>query len=389
MKVLYLDWPCFGGENIVYTLTKEMGHEVIRFSHPDFKERDSEDFLQKFDATIEGLEIDCAFSYNFYPLMAEGCHKHEIKYISLVYDSPFVKLYSYKITYPENYCFLFDYQQYIELKNGGINTVYYHPLPVNSELIDIILQEPYDEDKLKCDVSFVGALYNEDHNMYDRMAEKLDDFTRGYLDGLMQSQLAVSGVSFVESMLKGKVLDAMQSVENYAPCRDGVEPLSYVFANYHMARKMTSMERIKLLNAVADRFPLKLFTLDPKATVKNAINCGTVDYYMEMPVVFHESKININISLRSIKSGIPLRCMDILGAGGFLLTNYQEDFLRHFVPGEDYVYFEDEADMLAKIEYYLSHEEERAAIARNGHEKARANHNYKITLEELFEVALQ
>ena len=44
-----------------------------------------------------------------------------------------------------------------------------------------------------------------------------------------------------------------------------------------------------------------------------------------MPYVFRNSRINLNITLRSIKSGIPLRCMDIYGAGGFLLSNYQTD----------------------------------------------------------------
>ena len=34
----------------------------------------------------------------------------------------------------------------------------------------------------------------------------------------------------------------------------------------------------------------------------------------------------------ALKSGIPLRCMDICGAGGFLLSNYQADLYDVFVP---------------------------------------------------------
>ena len=52
-----------------------------------------------------------------------------------------------------------------------------------------------------------------------------------------------------------------------------------------------------------------------------------------MPLVFQNSKINLNITLRSIKNGIPLRAIDIMGAGGFLLTNYQNDFGLHFTDG--------------------------------------------------------
>ena len=57
--------------------------------------------------------------------------------------------------------------------------------------------------------------------------------------------------------------------------------------------------------------------------------------------------------------------MDIMGSGGFLLTNYQEDFLDDFQPGEDLVFYESEDDFLGKITYYLSHDAERRQIAAN------------------------
>lgn len=73
-------------------------------------------------------------------------------------------LYSYTLVNPVNYVFMFDKQEYLRLKNGGISTVYYTPLPCNSDIIDFLLQKPYDREKLSADVSFVGSLYNEDHN---------------------------------------------------------------------------------------------------------------------------------------------------------------------------------------------------------------------------------
>ena len=140
-----------------------------------------------------------------------------------------------------------------------------------------------------------------------------------------------------------------------------------------------------MLSAVAENFSLKLFTLNKDAEIPHAINMGTADYYTEMPYIFHDSKINLNISLRSIHSGIPLRCMDIMGCGGFLLTNYQPDFLRHFIPDEDFVYFENESDLLKKIDYYLSHEEKRMAIAESGHDKVLRNHNYDVIFDTILE----
>ena len=387
MNVLYLDWPCFKGSDLCYSLEHDFGFQIVRFSHPDYTERVSDDFLTAFDNCCEASHIDFCISYNFYPLLAEAAHRHKLKYISLVYDCPFVKLYSYRITYPTNYVFLFDYTLYQKLKNGGIPTVYYSILPVNAQMIQVLLDEPYEKERLSCDISFVGSLYNEEHNMFDRMYEKLDDYTKGYLDSIMQAQLQIQGYNFIEETLSPNIIEALHKAEPYQNNVDGVETLANIYADYYIDRKLTSMERIRLLSAVSARFLLKLFTKDPLAAIEGAKNLGPVDYYMEMPYVFHDSKINLNISLRSIQSGIPLRCMDIMSCGGFLLTNFQNDFLMHFTPDEDFVYYEDEQDLLHKIDYYLSHEEHRKTIAENGYQKTCAEYSFPVILSAIFDTS--
>lgn len=387
MNVLYLDWPCFKGKDLCYSLEHDFGFQVVKFFHPDYSERTSDDFSAAFDKCCEASRIDFCISYNFYPLLAEAAYRHGLKYISLVYDCPFVKLYSYRIAYPTNYVFLFDYTLYEKLKNGGIPTVYYSTLPVNAQMIQVLMDEPHDTKRLASEVSFVGSLYNEEHNLFDRMYEKLDAYTRGYLDSVMQAQLRISGYNFIEEMLTPAVIEALHRAEPYKNHSDGVETLANVYADYYINRKLTSIERMQLLSAVSARFSLKLFTRDPGAVVAGAKNFGPVDYYMEMPYVFHDSRINLNISLRSIKSGIPLRCMDIMSCGGFLLTNFQSDFLMHFTSDEDFVYYEDEADLLQKIDYYLAHDEKRRAIAASGYEKIRAEHSFPVILTTVFDVA--
>lgn len=387
MNVLYLDWPCFKGKDLCYSLEHDFGFGIVRFSHPDYGERASDAFLAAFDDCCGTSHVDFCISYNFYPLLAEAAHRRGLKYISLVYDCPLVKLYSYRIAYPTNYVFLFDYTLYEKLKNGGIPTVYYSTLPVNAEMIHVLLDEPYEKERFASDVSFVGSLYNEEHNLFDRMYEKLDDYTKGYLDSIMRAQLQIQGYNFIEELLTPHIVEALHAAEPYQNNSDGVETLANVYADYYIDRKLTSMERIHLLSAVSERFPLRLFTRDPSATIAGARNMGPVDYYMEMPCIFHDSKINLNISLRSIQSGIPLRCMDIMSCGGFLLTNFQNDFLRHFTPDEDFVYYEDEADLLKKIDYYLTHDEKRRAIAQNGYEKTRTEHSFPVILAAVFETA--
>lgn len=386
-QILYLDWPCFGKEEVLYTLEQTLGCRVTKFFHKDYGVRESADFDRAFDEAVFGENFDACFSYNFFPLVAEGCHRNHMKYISLLYDNPQVKLYSYRVTYETNYIFLFDSLLCDKFRRGGITTMYYHPLPVNGRAIERLLEKSYDRKKAACDVSFIGSLYNEEHNLYDRMAEKLDEYSRGYLQGVMEAQMQISGYNFVEELLTPRLLESMYRAEPYENNIDGVEKAGSIYADYYINRKITSIERIRLLSAVAEQFSLKLFTLNQGNVIPGAVNMGIADYHTEMPYIFHDSKININITLRSIQSGIPLRIMDILGAGGFLLTNFQEDMLRHFVPGEDFVYYESQEDLLDKIDYYLSHDKEREEIAANGRQKVIQNHSFEQCFREMFQVA--
>ena len=202
----------------------------------------------------------------------------------------------------------------------------------------------------------------------------------------MKAQLKVSGLNFIEQVLTPELIAKMHNAEPYKPYPDGAETLSNVYATYYIDRKLTSMERIRLLTLVSAEHPLKLFTLDKHCKIPGAVNMGITDYYAEMPLVFHDSRINLNITLRSIQSGIPLRCMDIMGAGGFLLTNFQADLLNFFIPDEDFVYYEDENDLIRKIDYYLEHDEKRQQIAQNGHAKVLKNHSFEKCLSDIFSI---
>lgn len=384
MNILFLDWPCFGRTDFL-NFFSERHDSVTLFSHADYELRKSDSFLAALYSVLENQQFDFCFSYNFFPLMATACYKCNIKYISFVYDSPQVKLYSYTVTYPTNYIFLFDSSLVTQFQKEGLTTFYYMPLPVNADRIHSLLQKPYDSARLSADVSFVGSLYNENHNLYDSL-QGISSYTKGYLDAIMQAQSHVYGYNFLEECLTPAITAELQNAAHYQKNPDGVESLSFIFSDYYLCRKLTSMERINILTDVASHFPLKIFTPNNNYVIPNASNMGVADYLTETPYIFHDSKINLNITLRSIKSGIPLRCMEIMSCGGFLLTNFQSDFFKHFVAGEDFVYFESNDDMLQKIDYYLTHEKERASIAESSYQKVIKNHSYETIFQQIFNI---
>ena len=328
-------------------------------------------FEKEFDEGVDGRAFDCVFTFNYSPVISNNCNKRNVPYISIVYDSPQILLYSYTIINPCNYVFIFDKTQYMELSNEGIETVYYCPLAVNTDRLKRMFNDEYEvkNELYAGDISFIGSMYNEKHNLYDRLCG-VNDYTKGYLDAIMKVQRSIYGYFFLEDMLKGDVLDEMMRVCPVKPNEDGVETVQYVYANYFLARRMATDERTDILSRVGRELgrenKINLYTPDASVRFINVNNKGTVDYYNEMPYVFRNSRINLNITLRSIKSGIPLRCMDICGAGGFLLSNYQADLYDVFVPGEDMVIYDSIDDLMNKCKYYLSHDAERRQIAQNG-----------------------
>ena len=106
-----------------------------------------------------------------------------------------------------------------------------------------------------------------------------------------------------------------------------------------------------------------------------------------MPKVFRCSDININVTLRSIRSGIPLRILDVIASGGFLLTNAQPELELFFKDGESIVAFQKLEEMNEKIDYYLLHEKERRKIIENGYRIVANQFNFKVRLLQMFEMA--
>lgn len=387
MNILFWNWKGFGKEDIVECFEK-IGHTVNCIDDKSINERFHEEYNKRFEVEMQKKSYDFVFSINYRPIISQNCMKYNIKYISIVYDNPLVSLYSYTIVNSCNYIFLFDSSQYFELKNGGINTVYYMPLAVNIDRIDRMAYGSDIEKEFISDISFVGAMYNEKHNLFERLEGKLPSQISGYLDGIMAAQLKVYGEYFIQELLTKNVVDELQKAMPYDRNRDGIETLEYIFSDYFIGRKLAQMERHNLLNALSQNFNVNLYTHNKTPDLPKINNKGPVDYYDTMPYVFKYSKINLNISLRTIKKGIPLRAMDIMGCHGFLLSNYQEDFLRHFIDGEDFIYFESEENLIKKCKYYLQHDNERKQIEENGYGKIREFHNYTRRLSEILEIVL-
>lgn len=384
MKILFLDSPAFAKEDMLDAFS-ECNIEYDLFFHEAYNERKNAEYEQAFDIAVSEKCYDFVFSFNYYPILSNCCMRHNLKYVAYVYDSPLVSLYSCSLINSCNYVFIFDKATYEVFRNAGITTVYYLPLAANVRRLSQMETPTKLKELLQGEVSFVGSLYNEEHNFFDRLTH-LSDYTKGYLDAIMSAQQKLYGSFILEQLLYPNILEELQASVPYTPMADGTETAAFVYANYFLARKLSSNERLSILKKVSEKHSLNLFTHKPSEEIPLAKFKGTVDYYSTMPLVFKNSSINLNISLRSIHTGIPLRCMDIMGSGSFLLTNFQADFFDFFLPGEDYVYYESEDDCLSKIDYYLNHKSEQEQICANALGKMRDAHTFRHRIETILSV---
>lgn len=377
MKIGVLAWKSFGREDMIEAFRK-LGHEVAEFTlekENPMEAADRKQVVERLQSWIHKAVPNILFSFNYFPVLAEAAKQEGLPYISWIYDSPHVRMYDYTVVYPTNYVFVFDSAVYQEFYTGGVRNVYFLPLAANPERLGKLQGKG-----LLHKVSFVGSLYTEQHCFFNRL-QGITEYTRGYLEALLRAQHLIYGVNFIQSSLPEAVVADMQRVLPMQP--QGVESREYLFAQYVLERELTVRERREYLSAVAERCGLDLYTPDATVTFPGCRNHGTVDAYNQAPYIYKESAINLNITLRSIINGIPLRAFEIMGAGGFLLTNYQEDFNQFFVPGEDYVYFDSRQDLLTKVEYYLKNDAEREWIAENGLRKIQEQHTYLHRAEEM------
>jgi len=337
---------------------------------------------------IKKENITHVFSMNFTPDVAEICFAYNICYISWIVDCPHASLYSKSIMYPQNRIFIFDYLLWEEVHNLGCENAFYLPLSTDVGLFNHVLDSASEEmkNRYRCDVSFMGNMYDkEPHNLYDKITY-LPPYTKGYLEGIMESQKLVWGKNFIHTAITDKVWDELRETVKLDLESDFNSEVYKTFVEMIIHKKIAQMERKEACNGLAEQFNFRLYSGSDTSYNKKIDNRGYIDYVKEMPLVFNGSKINVNITLHGISTGIPLRVLDIMACGGFCLTNYQEDLGLYFEDGVDLVFYSDFEDMYNKIEYYLSHEEERKAIAYSGYEKVKREFDYPVGIRKMLDM---
>ena len=367
----------------------ENGYETDSITaEMDNKEFSAKECLEVVSEALKRKKYDMVFSINFFPIVSEVCNIFKMTYVCWIVDSPVMELYSYSIRNICNRIFMFDYALYQEFVHENEKGIFYLPLGANYKRLDPLIESITEEDKNKysAEVSFIGSLYTE-KCPYNHFKED-GSYLKGYLDGIIEAQLKVYGYNFLEECITEEIVSEFK---NKVPFYQFPEKSNHnekaVLAHLYLGNKVTEQERLRLLKRISEEFPLALYTGSDTTGVPGADVRGLAKTMTEMPKIFHLSKINLNMTSKPIRTGLPLRIWDILGAGGFVLTNYQTEIPEYFEIGKDLETYTCEEELIEKIRYYLLHEEERCAIARNGYEKAKDKYSLQYRIRDLLKMA--
>ena len=388
MKIIFCRHHSICEPGILKSLTR-LGHEVVEFMHDREPQDYDKDYLLRLAALLQQTpDAAAVLSVCFSPIIARASKPFGIPYISNTVDSPCSTLYSKTMEYPHNRLFLFDKLQLAKFEHRNPGNCFHTLLACDIEHFDNVTVSSTDMKKYGTDVSFVGSLYSE-KNSYDDIADKLPAYMRGYVEGLCSAQKNVYGYNFIEDALTDEWVSDFVSTVGFDPLPADYETdLKGIIADTYLNCRCTELERKHTLDAISRHFHVDLYTQSDSSMLPHVKNRGIADSERVMPKIFKCSKINLNITLRSIKSGVPQRALDIMGCGGFLMSNYQPELAEYFIPGEDLVLYDSVDDLIQKIDYYLSHEEERLQIAKNGYEKVKRYHTYDTRLTEILNTVI-
>ena len=381
MNILIYRWNSYNQSDIEKAL-KNSGCTCSCFTETISNYENDDLFCEKLAAELKNNDYDFCFSINYFPLIANVCHAADTLYVCWNCDAPLLAMYHNSVFFDTNIIFEFDYSHFSEFKNMGIKNIFYLPLAANVQIYKDILPS---ETSLKYDISFVGSLYEK--NSYDNIRNRLPDYLYGYLDGAIYAQTQISGGNILEKLLTPEICSMLEEITEYNKSDDSFVTTNKLFSTTVLGFKAASVTRKNYLNLLSSHFihRVHLFTNSDTSDIPLVNSHGSVDYVNEMPFIFNESKINLNMTIPNITSGISLRVWDILSCRGFLMTDFRQELLIFFKPDKDIVIYESADELIDKSAFYLKNDELRTKIIKNAYAKISSCHTIDIRIKKILD----
>jgi len=236
------------------------------------------------------------------------------------------------------------------------------------------IQAPLEpEDRFRSPLSFVGQVVDQ-----SEVRKRLSPPEREFLDRLIELRLQDTAADVPD--LLARIRREQRQILSSFSTQIHLPSFLYAAAN--------ARHRIRVLESVV-QYGLKLYGPESWLTVMDEDSplrgcfCGPVDHRTEFPAVIRSSTINLNIHSLHALGSMNMRDFDVPLQDGFLLTDWVSGADRFFVPDVEMVFWKGCDDLKRKIEWYLAHPDERAAIIAHGKARVLKDHTYDARAGDL------
>lgn len=380
MKILYVKSDALWMPGIMFALNN-LGHDIMIYPNSIEELTGNEKLEHQLEILLKEQKVDFVLTILFSREVARAANRLELKYVTWCVDSPSFHTWVPEAAYDNCYVFYFDYREY-ELKKNCHNHAYYLPLAADIIWSGQLVITDEDIKTHGCNMSFVGGLYTE--NLYNKFIDLFSaDIRDAFAEIIEKSMLVWDGQERLHIPRELVQTVRQKYPQIFSPFD---MPDEYYMRTCLLGQKLTQVERTLLIDLLAQQYDIRLYTRDTEIVPEGVRRFPAVNLLQETPKVYYSSKINLNITLRSIASGIPARVFDIMSVGGFVLSNWQEEIPELFVEGKEIATYKTPEELIDKADYYLRHENERVRIGVNGYRKVKEQHTYEHRLNQIISI---
>jgi spore maturation protein CgeB len=356
-----------------------LGHETMVFDLLNYE--NEKGCLEGLGRVVDNFLPDLAFLFiSGNEQISKYLISKKIPYGDWIFDDPL--LYSLKeFVSPYGFLFVADRLWIDRLKMQGVGNSFYLPCGVNPNVYRRIRLSREDEERYRCDVSFVGAskfAYYKRHYLDE--IKKRGGSLRRLLDEVIRLQIENPLLNTSDILIVAK--EVYHSHLNF---KDEVEKEFFELGLNFAASSLYRKEIVERLS----NFGIRVYgdkgwksLLGPNG----GAYYGEIRAREELVKLYNTCKISIGASLFQLRTAITVRPFQVSACGGFLIDDYRQDHAKLFEIGKEMICYRNKEELEELVGYFLKHPRERREIALSAMDRVLKEHTFLQRMEEAIKI---
>ena len=275
-----------------------------------------------------------------------------------------------------------------QLEDAGFSSVGYLPIGVDTDKRYPLELNEEERGRFAARVCFVGSslidrarrfkrLFLQLHASFNCSAEESFDETSERLERVLAAERANYGVYSSDQLLEEQFGEFLEAAR-----RNGTpdDPKKWV------AEIVASQKRVAYVSALSD-FGIHVWGDDRWSEISAAVPGvhyrGLAEQGHELTCVYSSAEIHVDVNRIYQPEAIPMRVINVMACGGFLIAEHSESIQELFEVGKEIETYRTIEELETKVAHYLENPGEAREIAQRGLEAVRQRHTMRIRAASL------